>query len=65
MILRAYFDDAGTHADSEVVVLAGLIGTEASMGEFQSAMVGKAGPATSWKVGPQDVPLERLQRQSR
>lgn len=27
MILRAYFDDSGTHADSDVVVMGGLIGT--------------------------------------
>lgn len=28
LMLRAYFDDSATHADSSVTVIAGLIGTE-------------------------------------
>jgi hypothetical protein len=34
MMLRAYFDDAGSHASSDVVVLAGLIGTVAQWEVF-------------------------------
>lgn len=30
MLLKAYFDDAGTHGHSEVVTLGGLVGTEAA-----------------------------------
>jgi hypothetical protein len=35
VLLRAYFDDSGTHAGSDVVVLAGLIGTEAQWDLFK------------------------------
>jgi hypothetical protein len=30
-MLRAYFDDSGTHGDSKVVVVAGIIGTESEL----------------------------------
>jgi hypothetical protein len=35
MLLSAYFDDSGTHTSSEVVVLAGLIGTDAQWKMFE------------------------------
>jgi hypothetical protein len=35
VLLRAYFDDSGTHASSEVVVLAGLIGAGAQWDSFK------------------------------
>src|SRR5207248_1205928 len=41
MLLRAYFDDSGTHASSEVVVLAGLIGTEAQWSLYERLWVQK------------------------
>ena len=33
-MLRAYFDDSGTHADSRVVVIGGLIGTDEQWKQF-------------------------------
>jgi len=35
VILRAYFDDSGTHADSDVVVVGGLIGNVAQWEDFE------------------------------
>jgi hypothetical protein len=35
MILRAYFDDAGTHLNSDVVVMGGLVGTFAQWEKFE------------------------------
>jgi hypothetical protein len=35
VILRAYFDDSGTHADSDVVVMGGLIGTAGQWEDFE------------------------------
>jgi hypothetical protein len=34
-MLRAYFDDSGTHADSRVVVIGGLIGTDPQWARFK------------------------------
>ncbi|HEV2098915.1 MAG TPA: hypothetical protein VGR45_08300 [Stellaceae bacterium] len=34
-MLRAYFDDSGTHRDSEIVTVGGLIGTVAQWEEFE------------------------------
>jgi capsid portal protein len=36
-LLRAYFDDSGTHAGSAVVVLGGLIGTDSEWESFDAA----------------------------
>jgi hypothetical protein len=41
MMLRAYFDDAGTHQNSNVVVIGGLIGTEAQWERFERAWAAK------------------------
>src|SRR6266567_6483744 len=35
VILRAYFDDSGTHAESDVVVIGGLIGNVAQWEDFE------------------------------
>jgi hypothetical protein len=35
LMLRAYFDDSGSHPDSEVVVVGGLIGNPAQWDEFE------------------------------
>jgi hypothetical protein len=41
MMVHAYFDDAGTHADSEIVVIGGLIGTESQWEKFERAWSAK------------------------
>ena len=35
VMLRAYFDDSGSHADSEIVAIGGLVGTTAQWEEFE------------------------------
>lgn len=35
-MLRAYFDDSGTHEDSAVVLMAGVFGTEWEMRSLES-----------------------------
>jgi hypothetical protein len=37
VVLAAFFDDSGTHPDSPVVALGGLLGTEAQWNEFGAA----------------------------
>jgi hypothetical protein len=39
VILRAYFDDAGTHDDSDVTVMGGLIGSVDQWERFESVPV--------------------------
>jgi hypothetical protein len=41
MLIRAYFDDAGTHASSEVVVLGGLLGSVDQWTQFETAWAAK------------------------
>src|SRR5947209_3862900 len=41
MLLRAYFDDSGTHGNSEVVVMGGLIGTVEQWDRFEAAWAAK------------------------
>jgi hypothetical protein len=41
MMLYAYFDDAGTHKSSQVVVIGGLIGTDAQWDAFRPAWAAK------------------------
>jgi hypothetical protein len=40
-MLRAYFDDSGTHASSEVILIGGLIGTIAQWDQFEAAWAAK------------------------
>jgi Protein of unknown function (DUF3800) len=41
VVLSAYFDDSGTHSDSDVVVMAGFIGTEDQWEPFDEAWKAK------------------------
>jgi len=41
MMLRAYFDDSGTHGNSEVVVMGGLIGSVEQWERFEHAWAAK------------------------
>jgi hypothetical protein len=41
LMLRAYFDDSGTHADSDVVVVGGVLGTPEQWEVFQNAWAAK------------------------
>jgi hypothetical protein len=41
MLLKAYFDDAGSHSDSDVVVIGGLIGTIPQWTAFETAWMEK------------------------
>src|SRR5690348_5454728 len=41
MLLRAYFDDSGTHAGSDVVVMGGLLGTVEQWERFEAAWSAK------------------------
>jgi len=40
-MLRAYFDDSGTHASSDVAVMGGLVGTVAQWEQFESQWAAK------------------------
>jgi len=58
-MLRAYFDDSGTHSDSEVVVVGGLIGTVEQWNEFERqwiALLENPLPGTSSR--PDKPPLK-------
>lgn len=41
LMLRAYFDDSGTHSSSRVVVIGGLVGTEDQWRGFEAAWAAK------------------------
>src|SRR5215472_6623878 len=41
VILRAYLDDAGTHARSDVTVMGGLIGTVEQWEKFEAAWIAR------------------------
>ena len=59
LMLRAYFDDSGSHADSEIVTIGGLVGTVAQWTEFDDRW--KALLAEPLPGKPRLVPIHKQQ----
>ena len=67
MLIRAYFDDSGTHANSDVVVLGGLLGSVDQWTQFETAWAAKFSRSASRirQAASADVSLKPLQRSRR
>ena len=54
-LLRAYFDDSGTHRDLPVVVFGGLVGADTQWAGIRRQMARETSRAAAWQAKAQTI----------